>query len=81
MNLTIPIMAGQTAQITILDGKTNETRVWMADHQRVTCMKVSATTAQIEYYYQSAIPNESVLVKGIGRNKRRCPKSLKLEVK
>ena len=79
MNLTIPIMAGQTASIHICDGKTKEDFHWIADHNRVRCLRTKDKNTVMCFTYDAIDEIENLSIKGIGRNKRRCSKSLKLD--
>lgn len=74
MNLTIPIMEGQTANITSMDGKTKETFTWMANYKQVRCFRMDKNKGVLVFSYDVII-NEDLFVKGIGRNKRKCSKS------
>ena len=80
MNLTIPIMYGQTAQISIQDHKTKELFTWIADHNRVSCIRSADGKSVTIFKYEAVVEDAPIFVKGIGRNKRRCTKSLTLKV-
>lgn len=81
MNLTIPIMDGQVANITVHDGKTKETFIYMANHKKVQVFSQNKSTGNISMsmiYVADVDPKDTFFVKGVGRNKRRCPVSLKI---
>jgi hypothetical protein len=83
MNLTIPIMEGQVANIQIFDTKSKESFTWTANHNKVRCFRMDRNKGVMAFSYD-AISNENFDAKGlgkigIGRNKRRCPTSLKLD--
>jgi hypothetical protein len=80
MNLTIPIMAGQMANITVIDSKTKETFIYSASHNKVQVFKrgPNGTPSMSMIYVCDVSPKDTLLVKGIGRNKRRSPVSLKI---
>jgi hypothetical protein len=81
MNLTIPIIYGQTATINIIDNKTKEMFTWIADHSRVSCIRSHDGKSVTCFRYEAVVDNENISVKGVGRAKRRCPKSLKIKTK
>jgi hypothetical protein len=73
-------MEGQTAQITVYDNKTQETFTWLANHNQVNAMRSTDGKSVTAFRYEATKNATDVTIKGVGRNKRRCPKSLKLKI-
>ena len=73
MNLTIPIMDGQIAHITVVDGKTAVTHMYIADHRQVQVFdKDEKGGVYVKKLYATDVdPDQDIVIKGVGRNKRK----------
>lgn len=80
MNLTIPIMAGQIAHITVVDDKDKVTHMYIANHKQVQVYdRDEKGGVYIKKLYATDVdPNQDILIKGVGRNKRRSSKYVNL---
>jgi hypothetical protein len=79
MNLTIPIMKGQTATVSVYDNVNKELYTWVADHRRVSTIRSTPDKKSVTcFQYEAVMADENVRVKGVGRNKKMCRTSIDL---